>query len=144
MKIVTLRYTVLSVLILAWPMTGDAIDRKTPTAPEEFLKMTSPVTPTSEMRKEAASLYNRHCGKCHGSNGNGNGSATKDLDVKPRDYTDKSLMQTITDGQLFWIIANGSDLDTTGMKGYKQKLSEEQMWSLVDHIRSFARKRVKH
>lgn len=139
MKIVFLRYALLSIVVLAWPMTGGGAERKTPTAPEEFLKMTNPVTQTSETMEEAASLYERRCSKCHGSNGNGKGSATKDLDVKPRDYTDKSLMQTIPDGQLFWIIANGSDPDTTEMKGYKKKLSDEQMWSLIDYIRSFAR-----
>ncbi|MBL8036370.1 MAG: c-type cytochrome [Nitrospira sp.] len=138
MKITNLWRTLLIAGIVVWPLIGDATDRKTPTAPEEFLKMANPVTPTAEMLKEAATIYDSRCSKCHGSGGNGKGSATKDLDVKPRDYTDKSLMRTIPDGQLLWVIANGSDPDTTEMKGYKKKLSEEQMWSLVHYIRAFA------
>ena len=120
-------------------MTGDATDRKTPTAPEEFVKKTNPVAPTADTLKEAGTLYDSRCSKCHGTNGDGKGSATKDLDVKPRNYTDKSMMEKIPDGQLFWIICYGSDPDTTEMAGYKKKLSEEQMWSLIHYIRSFAR-----
>ncbi len=126
-------------LLVLWPLTGSATDRKTPSAPEEFLKMTNPVPLTSGTLNEAGSIYEKQCSKCHGDNGAGNGSATKDLDVKPRNYTDKALMEKIPDGQLFWIICYGSDPDTTEMKGYKKKLSQEQMWSLVHYIRSFAR-----
>ena len=116
-----------------------AAERKTPSAPDEFLKMTNPVASTSEALQEATSIYKDKCIKCHGTNGNGKGSATKGMDIKPRDYTDKSLMEKIPDGQLFWIILNGSDPDTTEMEGYKKKLTEEQVWKLVHYIRSFAR-----
>jgi mono/diheme cytochrome c family protein len=126
-------------MLVLWPLNGDATDRKTPTAPEEFVKMANPVAPTAETLKETATIYDSRCSKCHGSNGDGKGSATKDLDVKPRNYTDKSVMEKIPDGQLFWIICYGSDPGTTEMAGYKKKLSEEQMWSLIHYIRSFAR-----
>ncbi|MFO0700006.1 MAG: c-type cytochrome [Nitrospira sp.] len=139
MKIVRLRYALLSVVIMAWPTTGHATDRKTPTAPEQFLTMANPVAPSLDTLQETATLYDSKCSKCHGSNGDGNGSATKDLHVKPRNYTDKALMDKIPDGQLFWVICYGSDPDTTEMKGYKKKLSDEQMWSLVHYIRAFAR-----
>ena len=116
-----------------------AAERKTPSAPDDFLKMTNPIPMTPEVLKEGETIYKDKCIKCHGTNGNGRGSATKGMDVKPRDYTDKSLMEKIPDGQLFWIIVNGSDPDTTEMEGYKKKLTEEQVWKLVHYIRSFAR-----
>lgn len=103
------------------------------------MTMANPVTSTTDVLQEAKSLYENRCSKCHGTSGDGKGSATKDLDVKPRNYTDKALMEKIPDGQLFWIICYGSDPDTTEMKGYKKKLSEEQMWSLVHYIRSFGK-----
>ena len=115
-----------------------AAERKTPIAPEAFLKMTNPVALTPEALEEAKGFYKDKCIKCHAANGNGKGSATKGMDVKPRDYTDKSLMEKIPDGQLFWIILNGSDPDTTEMEGYKKKFTEEQVWKLVHYIRSFA------
>jgi mono/diheme cytochrome c family protein len=130
---------VLLVVLLAWPMATVATERKTPMAPEAFLKMTNPVPLTDAALKEAATVYENRCNKCHGTNGDGNGSATRELAVKPRNYTDKNLMAAIPDGQLYWIIMNGSDPEETEMSGYKKKLSEEQMWKLVHYIRTFAR-----
>ncbi|MBX3325035.1 MAG: c-type cytochrome [Nitrospira sp.] len=131
--------TVLGIAILAWPTAGIAGDFQTPVAPEAFLKMANPVPPTADTVKEAPSLYETKCSKCHGDKGDGRGSATKGLDVKPRNYTNKTVMEKIPDGQLFWIIANGSDPEATEMGPYKKKLSEEQMWALVHYIRTFTR-----
>lgn len=129
---------ILVTLIVTWPLAASAGDFKTPTAPEPFLKMTNPVSPTADVVKDAPSVYESKCSKCHGDNGDGKGSATKGLDVKPRNYTNKAVMEKIPDGQLFWIIANGSDPEATEMGPYKKKLSEEQMWALVHFIRAFA------
>jgi cytochrome c553 len=115
-----------------------AAERKTPTAPEDILKMKNPVPLSPEVLQEATTIYKDKCIKCHGATGNGKGSGTKGMDVKPRDYTDKSVMEKIPDGQLFWITLNGSDPDTTEMEGYKKKLTEEQVWRLVHYIRAFA------
>lgn len=136
-------YTCLAILgpiLLSWPLVASAGDFKTPTAPDPFLKMTNPISPTAEVVKEASSVYENKCSKCHGDKGDGKGSATKGLDVKPRNYTNKAVMEKIPDGQLFWIIANGSDPEATEMGPYKKKLSEEQMWALVHFIRAFAQR----
>lgn len=139
MNITNIGSAVLCATILAWPSMVPAGEFKTPAAPEEVAKLANPIPPTSEALKDAPGIYENKCSKCHGDKGDGKGSATKGLDVKPRNYTDKNLMEKIPDGQLFWIIANGSDPDATEMAGYKKKLSEEQMWVLVRYIRSFAR-----
>lgn len=129
----------LSIAILSCPLVASGGDFKTPIAPEEILKMPNPILPTAEIVKGSPSLYESKCSKCHGDKGDGKGSATKGLDVKPRNYRDKSVMEQIPDGQLFWIIANGSDPEATEMGPYKKKLSEEQMWALVHYIRAFTR-----
>ncbi len=137
MTVTNLPLAVLGIATLVWPLVASAGDFKTPTAPEEFLKMTNPVPSTADAVKEAPSVYENKCSKCHGEKGDGKGSATKGLDVKPRNYRDKAVMVKIPDGQLFWIIANGSDPEATEMGPYKKKLSEEQMWALVHYIRAF-------
>jgi mono/diheme cytochrome c family protein len=137
MKMTHLRLAVLGAAIMVWPVTIMAGDFKTPVAPEEVLKMPNPIPPTAEIVKEVPGVYESKCSKCHGDKGDGKGSATKGLDVKPRNYRDKNVMERIPDGQLFWIIANGSDPEATEMSGYKKKLSEEQMWALVHYIRRF-------
>ncbi len=137
MKMIRVSLAVLGAAIMVWPAAVIAGDFKTPVAPEEILKVPNPIPPTSEVVKEAPSIYENKCSKCHGDRGDGKGSATKGLDVKPRNYTDKNVMGKIPDGQLFWIIANGSDPEATEMGPYKKKLSEEQMWALVHYIRKF-------
>lgn len=139
MKITKLALAVLGTAIMVWPAAGIAGDFKTPVAPEEVLKMPNPIPPTAEVVKQAPSVYESKCSKCHGDKGDGKGSATKGLDVKPRNYTNKNVMEKIPDGQLYWIIANGSDPEATEMGPYKKKLSEEQMWALVHYIRTFVR-----
>lgn len=111
--------------------------RNTPTAPDEYLRMKNPVPSSTEVLKEAEGLYKSKCRKCHGTNGTGKGSATKGMKIKPRDYTDRETMEKLSDGQLFWIILNGSDPKTTEMEAFKKKLTEEDAWKLVHYIRSF-------
>jgi mono/diheme cytochrome c family protein len=137
MTVINLHLAILGLAVLSWPVVLSAGEFKTPVAPEEVLKVSNPVPPTSEVVKEAPSIYETKCSKCHGDKGDGKGSATKGLDVKPRNYRDKTVMEKIPDGQLFWIIANGSDPEATEMGSYKKKLSEEQMWALVHYIRRF-------
>ena len=137
-KLTSVGLVVLFLSILGHSGASLAVERKTPTAPADSLNMKNPVPLTPAVLQEAATIYKDKCIKCHGANGNGKGSGTKGMDVKPRDYTDKHVMEKIPDGQLFWITLNGSDPDTTEMEGYKKKLTEEQVWKLVHYIRSFA------
>ena len=129
----------LAMSVFIFPQGAFSAERKTPTAPDEYLLMTNPIAPTEEVLKDAESLYKSKCRKCHSSDGKGRGTATKGMKVKPRDYTDKAVMEELPDGQLFWIIVNGSDPDTTEMEGFKGKLKEEDAWKLVLYIRNFAK-----
>jgi len=54
----------------------------------------------------------------------------------PRNFTCGSMMKDIPDGQLFWIIKNGSP--GTGMMSFAG-LPDEQVWQLVHYIQSLAK-----
>ena len=125
-------------LIISFPAVSFSGKWKTPRAPEEYLGLKNPLELTPEALKEAKAIYKKKCKKCHGSKGNGRGSATRGMKIKPRNYTDKALMEKIPDGQLFWIVLNGSDPEATEMEGYKRKFSKEQVWKLIHYIRSFS------
>ena len=75
------------------------------------------------------------CIKCHGEKGDGLGKIAKGMTPKPKDFTCRAMMGKIPDGQLFWIIQNGSK--GTGMMGFK-KLKDEQVWQLILYLRQFA------
>jgi mono/diheme cytochrome c family protein len=76
------------------------------------------------------------CAMCHGEQGDGKGVMAAALAPPPRNFTCRTMMQEIPDGQLFWIIKNGSP--GTGMMSFVG-LQDEQVWQLVQYIRSLAK-----
>lgn len=56
---------------------------------------------------KGAETYKLYCVACHGEKGKGDGVAAAALNPKPRDFTDKALMATIPDAQVFKAIKEG-------------------------------------
>jgi cytochrome c len=56
---------------------------------------------------KGAETYKLYCLPCHGEKGKGDGVAAAALNPKPRDFTDKALMATIPDKQVFTAIKDG-------------------------------------
>jgi mono/diheme cytochrome c family protein len=52
-------------------------------------------------------VYKQYCVSCHGPNGKGDGQAAAALKPKPRDFTDKSLMGSLTDDYMVKVIQGG-------------------------------------
>lgn len=116
-------------------------NRKTWNAPARYLKKKNPLPDSPENFKEGKLLYYKEakptaCGLCHGLRGNGNGRLAKGLTPPPRNFTCAELMDAIPDGQLFWIIKNGSR--GTAMPVHKETLSDNKIWQLIRFIRQFA------
>lgn len=79
------------------------------------------------------------CAACHGRDGKGLGA---DLDYStfkgplPRNFTDKAWQAARTDGELFWILNNGSP--GTDMAPFVPLvLTEEEAWHVLLYVRSF-------
>jgi mono/diheme cytochrome c family protein len=104
--------------------------------PEEMKRLQNPVPASKEAIAAAMKIYMRRCQNCHGENGNGKGSNAEKLSVAPADFTDAAAMSRVTDGELYWKITRGH----RPMPGFKDKLTEEERWELVDYIRTFAQK----
>jgi mono/diheme cytochrome c family protein len=114
--------------------------RKTPTAPGEFLKMQNPVTLNDETLKAAETIYQLSgkpitCKTCHGEKGDGNAESGFESTPPPRNFSCAETMKALPDGQLFWIIRNGSP--KTSMFAFPS-LSDKQVWQLIHYIRQFS------
>lgn len=114
--------------------------RSTQKAPDGLYHQKNPLPANQENIDAGRALYHidaqpTACKICHGADGNGLGMMTDGLNPKPRNFTCRETMKTVTDGQMFWIIKNGSP--GTGMLPYRE-LSEDQIWQLVLYIRKFA------
>lgn len=113
-------------------------DRQTQKAPLPFLNKKNPLRQEPRHIKKGKVLSHIKakpiaCKQCHGMKGKGNGAMAFNMNPKPRIFTCKATMDKISDGQLFWIIKNGSK--GTPMPSYKH-LSDEKVWQLIQYIRS--------
>ena len=115
-------------------------DRKTVRAPDEFYFKENPLKPTEQNRRAGETLFKIDakptvCRVCHGFGVNGMGILFQQLSPKPRNFTCYYTMRDIPDGQLFWVIKNGSP--GTRMPSFAY-LSDEEVWQLILFIRKFA------
>ncbi len=116
--------------------------RNTVTAPDEFLQLKNPLTPTPQNILAGKTLFQvdakpSACRICHGISGNGLGILFHQVKPKPRNFTCVYTMEGIPDGQLFWIIKNGSP--GTAMPSFSY-LEDDQVWQLILYLSSFSKK----
>jgi mono/diheme cytochrome c family protein len=94
----------------------------------------NPVKPTPESIAQGKKIYRYDCASCHGVNGDAKTEVAKDLKVP--DLADPARLKDRTDGELFYIIKTGhGDMPPEG-----NRVKSEQIWDLVNYVRSLARK----
>jgi hypothetical protein len=116
-------------------------NRSTQSAPTQILKIENPIPENQLNIKAGESLFQRKakpiaCKTCHGINGNGIGDPSFESNPMPRNFTCIETMDTLSDGQLLWVIKNGSK--NTSMFSFSD-LSDNEIWQLVHYIRQFAK-----
>jgi mono/diheme cytochrome c family protein len=122
--------------------------RERPGAVEEFLarrvrnmaiarhakSLTNPVPPSTDVVAEGRAHFADHCAICHGNDGSGNTEVGRNMWPKAPDMR-LAPTQSLSDGELFWIIENG--IRFTGMPAWSHdnKEGESETWQLVYFIR---------
>ena len=128
---------VLGMLLVAsaavWPATVTAIAQGNPDA----AAMKNPVPASAESIDAGKRLYQRHCASCHGANAEG--GAGNDLIPAAPDLTDKEWKHGGSDGEIFSAIRNGIPPDLN-MVPFGDQLKDPEIWSVVNYIRSVAKK----
>ena len=115
--------------------TAPLVDYK---IPPEAAAQANPVKATSESMGRGRRIYNIDCAMCHGANGDGKSDLASDMKVKLRDFHDAEAMKGWTDGELFYIIKTGKGQ----MPAEADRAKPDDIWSIVNYIRSLARKEV--
>jgi mono/diheme cytochrome c family protein len=84
------------------------------------------------------------CTTCHGRDGKGLGADIEPGTLKgplPRNFTDKDWQTARTDGELLWILKNGSK--GTAMAPFIPLiLTEEEAWQVLLYVRSFGQNKT--
>lgn len=104
--------------------------------PEDARKRKNPSNVNEAGLSAARETYKDQCAKCHGDTGKGDGPESFMYKTKPSDFTDVRVMNAMTDGEIFYKMSEGR----RPMPMFKQRLSEEQRWQLVNFLRTFVAK----
>ena len=90
------------------------------------------VTSNAQSIAEGKELWSTHCKSCHGSKGLGDGPKAAQLKTEAGDLS-KAVVQSQTDGALFYKIAEGRD----DMPSFKKKIPEaDDMWNVINFMRT--------
>jgi mono/diheme cytochrome c family protein len=100
--------------------------------PANAKRDTNPYSPSTDNLLEGREHFADHCATCHANDGSGNSEIGRNLYPKPPDMR-AAETQTLTDGEIFYIINNGVRL--TGMPGWGDSHGNEDTWKLVLFIR---------
>ncbi len=95
----------------------------------------NPVLASAEDLRDARLHFGDHCAICHGNDGGGQTTIGNGLYPKPPDLR-LAETQSLTDGELFWIIENG--VRFTGMPAFStggEHGGAQDSWKLVHFIR---------
>ncbi|NOY47496.1 MAG: cytochrome c [Chlorobi bacterium] len=108
------------------------VNAQTWVAPKSADTIENPFIGNKDAIKKGKKLFASMCVICHGFKGKGDGVAGAALSPKPANFTSKTI-QAQTDGALFWKLTNGK----APMAAYKDMLTKEQRWQLVNYLRTF-------
>ncbi len=105
---------------------------------EEIQDMDSPYETNPERIQAGRQIYfgKGLCVTCHSNNGKG----VRVPGHSSRDFTNEKWQELRTDGELMWVLKNGSP--GTGMPMRVGKvITEEEGWNVIQFIRTFADKK---
>ena len=109
-----------------------------PRAAPEVQGLANPVAVTPESVAAGATAYATHCAACHGATGRGDGAlaaAAAAYGPRPSNLADPTWRHGGSDGEIFAVIRDGIGPDFA-MDAFGDRLSETDIWNLVNFLRS--------
>jgi mono/diheme cytochrome c family protein len=116
-----------------------AVSAQNPGGSAEGKKMKNPVPSSPESIAAGQALFAKNCRFCHGPDAKGNGPQAP-KDSHPSDLTDAKWDRGSTDGEIFLVLRDGAGPDFV-MKGLKTRMSETDMWNVINYLRSIGPKK---
>jgi hypothetical protein len=111
--------------------------------------MKNPIAKTPENIAKGKGIFEGKgsCHNCHGLSGKGDGRGSQFLIPSPRNFTNPEFHKNRTDGEMYWVIRNGSrGPDGTGnptgmLPLIGTQITEEEAWYVILYERSFEGKK---
>ena len=100
-------------------------------APTSSDNVNNPYKGIEKATLEGKKLYTQFCAICHGNKGKGDGLAGMALKPRPTNFK-KDAVQKQSDGAIYYKMTQGK----APMAAYKETLTDQQRWQLVNYIRT--------
>jgi mono/diheme cytochrome c family protein len=98
----------------------------------KYKAMKNPVKSDAASIASGKELWNKNCASCHGKTGLGDGVKARTLETFPGDFS-KPAYQNLSDGEMFGKTKIGRD----EMPKYDGKITDEDIWAMVNYSRTF-------
>ena len=93
---------------------------------------------TAALLDRGAVIYKQNCVPCHGPIGKGDGPSAAMLDPKPRDHSNRTYMDTLTDQQIGATIVAGGAPKYPNMPSHPH-IKGTDLAAIVAHVRTLSR-----
>ena len=107
---------------------------------EQARAVRNPLPSSEETIEKGRALFQgkAFCASCHGRDGKGMQNIPGLVGRLPRNFSDQTWQAARSDGELFWILQNGSP--GTDMAPFiPLVLTDEEAWQVLAYVRSFGR-----
>jgi mono/diheme cytochrome c family protein len=109
--------------------------------PQQEIDRKNPIESNPASIAEGKRLYGAtDCALCHGKDGDGRGVEAKDVNMNTHDWRKSESLSHFTDGELSYLILKGKGR----MPAYDGRETPEQVWQIVDYIRSMPANGMAH
>jgi mono/diheme cytochrome c family protein len=106
--------------------------------PPEADKETNPFAGDAKALAAGKELYAKHCQRCHGPGGKGDGPDADPDSMMDMDLTNARRAARNPDGTVFYKVWNGRKKPK--MPAFKDELSKEQAWQIVTYAQTLREK----
>ena len=103
----------------------------------EARQLTNPLAATPESITAGRQTFQKFCAACHNKDAKGDGPLAP-KDSHPPNLTDDVWTYGSSDGEIYTVIREGTT-PKSEMKDFKSKLTAEEMWNVVNYLRSLAK-----
>lgn len=139
--------TLMLVTMMVWPgwswsATAEVLRPRVPADRIQQAKAevsSLPATPENIEAGKTLFYGKAFCSSCHGLDGKGMAHIPGLVGALPRNFTDSQWQAARTDGELIWILRNGSP--GTDMASFVPLvMTEEEAWQVILFVRTFGKK----
>ena len=96
-----------------------------------------------KMIAKGKEIYTAKCALCHGEKGDGKGSGSTNLPLKPADFTDTKMVADMPGNFMFWRVSEGGLVEPyksmgSAMPPWKGELPISDRWAVIAYVHTLS------